>query len=72
MISLTFCLFIAYLTSSLKDLREVDKMVFKFELGKPFRPYEQLMGVLPVASKEHVPRAYQVRLTQRLLVDILS
>lgn len=32
----------------------------KFELGKPFRPYEQLMGVLPTLSKKLLPRAYQV------------
>ncbi|KAG5645098.1 hypothetical protein DXG03_006912 [Asterophora parasitica] len=43
----------------ISDLRGVDKMVFNFELGKPFRPYEQLMGVLPVASKDHIPLAYQ-------------
>lgn len=36
-------------------------MNFDFELGKPFRPYEQLMGVLPVASMEHIPVAYRVR-----------
>lgn len=30
----------------------------KFRLGKPFRPYEQLMGVLPDRSKKIVPRAY--------------
>lgn len=35
-------------------------MEFKFELGKPFRPFEQLMGVLPFASREHIPLAYQV------------
>ncbi|KAJ7767544.1 exonuclease II [Mycena olivaceomarginata] len=35
------------------------QMQFEFELGRPFRPYEQLMGVLPVASKEHIPLAYQ-------------
>lgn len=35
-------------------------MSFHFELGTPFRPYEQLMGVLPVASKDHIPIAYQV------------
>ncbi|KAJ7785537.1 exonuclease II [Mycena olivaceomarginata] len=43
----------------ISDLRGVDKMQFEFELGRPFRPYEQLMGVLPVASKEHIPLAYQ-------------
>ena len=35
-------------------------MSFHFDLGKPFRPYEQLMGVLPVASMEHIPVAYRV------------
>ena len=36
-------------------------MSFSFELGKPFQPYEQLMGVMPEASKELLPMAYQVR-----------
>ena len=35
-------------------------MTFQFELGKPFRPFEQLMGVLPEASKELVPPPYRV------------
>ncbi|KAF8150162.1 exonuclease II [Crassisporium funariophilum] len=43
----------------ISDLRGVDKMTFNFDLGKPFRPYEQLMGVLPVASMEHIPLAYR-------------
>ncbi|KAF5326675.1 hypothetical protein D9619_004005 [Psilocybe cf. subviscida] len=43
----------------ISDLRGIDKMSFDFELGKPFRPYEQLMGVLPVASMEHIPVAYR-------------
>ncbi|KAF5374511.1 hypothetical protein D9615_009091 [Tricholomella constricta] len=43
----------------ISDLRGVDKMTFNFELGTPFKPYEQLMGVLPVASKDHIPLAYQ-------------
>lgn len=29
-----------------------------FKLGQPFRPYDQLMGVLPDRSKKIVPRAY--------------
>lgn len=33
---------------------------FEFELGRPFTPYQQLMGVLPEESKEHVPGAYRV------------
>ncbi|KAF6755356.1 exonuclease II [Ephemerocybe angulata] len=43
----------------ISDLRGVDKMTFNFELGTPFRPFEQLMGVLPLASKDHIPQAYQ-------------
>ncbi|KAG6849592.1 hypothetical protein H0H93_007114 [Arthromyces matolae] len=30
----------------ISDLRGVDKLSFEFELGKPFRPFEQLMGDL--------------------------
>lgn len=35
-------------------------MTFNFELGKPFYPFEQLMGVLPEASKGLVPLPYRV------------
>ena len=37
-------------------------MSFDFLLGTPFRPYEQLMGVLPLASKDNIPSAYHVRI----------
>ena len=40
-------------------------MQFTFELGSPFLPFQQLMGVLPEASKELIPVAYQVRLRLR-------
>ncbi|KAG6873483.1 hypothetical protein C0995_015186 [Termitomyces sp. Mi166 len=43
----------------ISDLRGIDQMTFEFELGKPFRPFEQLMGVLPAASRDNVPTAYQ-------------
>lgn len=43
----------------MSDFVEVDKMAFHFELGNPFQPFEQLMGVLPEASKELVPPAYR-------------
>ncbi len=43
------------------DLKGVGEMSFSFELGNPFRPFEQLMGVMPEASKELLPMAYQVR-----------
>ena len=34
--------------------------VILFPLGTPFCPYEQLMGVLPLASKDNIPSAYHV------------
>ncbi|KAI0671842.1 exonuclease II [Trametes maxima] len=43
----------------ISDLQGVDQMSFHFDLGKPFRPFEQLMGVLPEASKELIPPAYR-------------
>lgn len=47
-------------TEFFSDLKGVDKMTFHFDLGTPFRPFEQLMGVLPEASKELIPPAYRV------------
>ena len=52
------------------DLKRVDDFKFDFELGKPLTPYQQLMGVLPEESKDHVPPVYRVsaseiRLTRR-------
>lgn len=34
-------------------------MKFDFDIGKPFRPFQQLMGVLPALSQEHIPMAYR-------------
>ncbi|KAL0571703.1 exonuclease II Exo2 [Marasmius crinis-equi] len=50
----------------ISDLKGVAEMEFEFELGKPFKPFEQLMGVLPAASKEHVPQAYWTLMTDPL------
>ena len=46
--------------NTLLDLRGVGEMTFNFELARPFRPFEQLMGVMPEASKELLPDAYRV------------
>lgn len=40
-------------------MRGVDEMSFDLKLGTPFKLYQQLMGVLPVASMDHIPLAYQ-------------
>ncbi|CAN7987458.1 unnamed protein product, partial [Ixodes pacificus] len=42
--------------SDIKDFQSID---MSFELGKPFLPFQQLMSILPAASKGLVPKAYQ-------------
>lgn len=45
----------------ISDLVNIQKFQdHTFELGKPFSPYEQLMGVLPKLSKKLLPPAYRV------------
>lgn len=39
------------------DLRGLDTMTVAFDLGKPFRPLDQLMGVLPPRSSHALPPA---------------
>lgn len=41
----------------MKNLNSID---MHFEMAKPFRPYEQLLAVLPRESAWALPSAYQV------------
>ncbi|KAK9767450.1 exonuclease II Exo2 [Basidiobolus ranarum] len=43
----------------ISDLKDLTRFEIKFDMGSPFRPYEQLMGVLPEASRSHIPMAYR-------------
>lgn len=45
------------------DFVDIDKKVIKFEKGTPFKPYEQLMGVLPAASNHAIPSAFHPLMT---------
>ena len=40
------------------DFVELDKVAINFDKGKPFRPFEQLMGVLPAASNHAIPEVF--------------
>jgi len=43
----------------ISNLTDVAQMQFDFDLNKPFRPFEQLMGVLPDLSASLVPVVYR-------------
>ena len=41
------------------DFVDLEKMNIKFEKGSPFKPFEQLMGVLPAASNSAIPEVFR-------------
>ena len=49
----------------ISDVKEGLNVNMDFELGQPFHPYEQLMGVLPDRSKTIVPEQYHELMTSK-------
>lgn len=49
------------------DLVNVSDLDVRFELGEPFRPFDQLMGVFPADSKDLVPEPFR-----RIMTDVDS
>ncbi|CAI2164057.1 10835_t:CDS:10 [Funneliformis geosporum] len=47
----------------ISDLHDLERFNIDFELERPFKPFEQLMGVLPEGSKNLIPIPYQDLLT---------
>ncbi|KAM8726822.1 5'-3' exoribonuclease 1 isoform 1-T1 [Acanthopagrus schlegelii] len=47
----------------LSDIRNIAGLKLTFDLGKPFMPFQQLLGVLPAASMELLPQAYRHLMT---------
>lgn len=45
------------------DFVELDKLKISFEKGTPFKPFEQLMGVLPAASNHAIPEVFHSLMT---------
>lgn len=44
----------------LSDVKGFSGLDLKFDLGEPFLPFQQLLAVLPAASRQLLPTAYQV------------
>lgn len=42
------------------DVRKGLKVDMSFDLAQPFKPFEQLMGVLPSRSRKLIPEPYRV------------
>ncbi|XP_029735397.1 5'-3' exoribonuclease 1 [Aedes albopictus] len=47
----------------ISDLQNISSLKLDFEQGKPFLPFQQLLSVLPSASKDHLPSAYHTLMT---------
>lgn len=43
----------------MSDIRHFSSLEIKFELGTPFLPFEQLLAVLPAASRQLLPKPFQ-------------
>ena len=50
----------------MSDVRKFSELEIKFELGTPFLPFEQLLAVLPAASRQLLPKPFQVRCMSKL------
>ncbi|XP_033221729.1 5'-3' exoribonuclease 1 isoform X2 [Belonocnema kinseyi] len=48
----------------ISDIRDFKDLKLEFDMGEPFFPFQQLLAVLPAASKALLPKAYQNLLTQ--------
>ncbi|KAJ3272974.1 5'-3' exoribonuclease 2 [Terramyces sp. JEL0728] len=45
------------------DFTSIGDLKIEFEKSQPFKPIEQLMGVFPAASKDHIPKPFHFLMT---------
>ena len=55
----------------MSDVRKFSEVEIKFELGTPFLPFEQLLAVLPAASRQLLPKPFQVRYMSWVLINFI-
>ncbi|KAI0688565.1 XRN 5'-3' exonuclease N-terminus-domain-containing protein [Cytidiella melzeri] len=46
-----------------KDFEDLPPLQLTFDIGEPFKPFEQLMGVFPAASRQHIPAVFHDLMT---------
>lgn len=46
------------------DFKDIGNLKIDFHKGKPFRPYEQLMGVMPARSNHTIPNVFHPLMTE--------
>ena len=47
------------------DFVDMDKISVTFDKGQPFKPYEQLMGVMPISSNHAIPQVFHSLMTDQ-------
>ncbi|TPX50279.1 hypothetical protein SeLEV6574_g01014 [Synchytrium endobioticum] len=52
-----------YYSPFASDFGGIGDLDIKFELGEPFKPFEQLMAVFPARSRQHIPSAFHQLMT---------
>ncbi|KAG1462497.1 hypothetical protein G6F56_005504 [Rhizopus delemar] len=53
-----------YYAPMASDFVNIESFDIKFEQSAPLKPFEQLMGVLPAASKSHIPAPFHHLMTE--------
>ncbi|XP_014211300.1 5'-3' exoribonuclease 1-like isoform X2 [Copidosoma floridanum] len=48
----------------ISDIKNFKDLKLEFDMGEPFKPFEQLLAVLPAASKSLLPKAYHGLMTE--------
>ena len=48
----------------ISDIKNFKNLKLEFDLGEPFLPFQQLLAVLPAASKSLLPEAYHSLMTE--------